>query len=78
MIGLARGLELPVLAEGVETKEQLAFLAKESCDEIQGYLIGRPLPIEDYAALTGQPSNRASAADKLDAPTKKRAGAAAS
>ena len=55
MIGLARGLELPVLAEGVETKEQLAFLAKESCDEIQGYLIGRPLPIEDYAALTGQP-----------------------
>ena len=48
MIGLARGLELPVLAEGVETEEQLAFLAKESCDEIQGYLIGRPLPIEDY------------------------------
>ena len=29
--------------------------AEESCDEIQGYLIGRPLPIEDYAALTGQP-----------------------
>jgi diguanylate cyclase (GGDEF)-like protein len=55
VIGLARGLELPVLAEGVETREQRAFLAKESCDEIQGYLIGRPLPIEDYAALTGQP-----------------------
>ncbi len=55
VIGLARGLELPVLAEGVETKEQLAFLAKESCDEVQGYLIGRPLPIEEYAALTGQP-----------------------
>ena len=55
VIGLARGLELPVLAEGVETKEQLAFLEKESCDEIQGYLIGRPLPIEDYTALTGQP-----------------------
>ena len=53
VIGLARGLDLPVLAEGVETKDQLAFLAKESCDEIQGYLIGRPLPIEDYAALTG-------------------------
>ena len=56
VIGLARGLELPVLAEGVETKEQLAFLAKESCDEVQGYLIGRPLPIEDYAALTGAPN----------------------
>jgi len=55
VIGLARGLKLPVLAEGVETKEQRAFLAKECCDEIQGYLIGRPLPIEDYAALTGHP-----------------------
>jgi diguanylate cyclase (GGDEF)-like protein len=55
VIGLARGLDLPVLAEGVETKEQLAFLSKERCDEIQGFLIGRPLPIEDYAALTGRP-----------------------
>ena len=40
VIGLARGLELPVVAEGVETKDQLAFLSKESCDEIQGFLIG--------------------------------------
>ena len=56
VIGLARGLKLPVLAEGVETKEQLAFLAKEHCDEVQGYLIGRPKPIEDYAALTGSPA----------------------
>ena len=46
---------LPVLAEGVETKDQLAFLAKESCDEIQGFLVGRPKPIEDYAELTGVP-----------------------
>jgi EAL domain-containing protein (putative c-di-GMP-specific phosphodiesterase class I) len=53
VIGLARGLNLPVLAEGVETEDQLAFLAKESCDEVQGYLIGKPLPIEDYASLTG-------------------------
>ncbi len=53
VIGLARGLKLPVLAEGVETEEQLAFLAQEHCDEIQGYLIGRPKPIENYADLTG-------------------------
>ena len=53
VIGLARGLKLPVLAEGVESEEQLAFLAQERCDEVQGYLIGRPKPIEDYADLTG-------------------------
>jgi diguanylate cyclase (GGDEF)-like protein/PAS domain S-box-containing protein len=55
IIGLARGLKLPVLAEGVETKAQLDFLAKERCDEVQGYLIGRPQPIEHYADLIGLP-----------------------
>jgi diguanylate cyclase (GGDEF)-like protein len=53
VIALARGLDLPVLAEGVETKSQLGFLARESCDEVQGYLIGRPMPIADYAELVG-------------------------
>jgi EAL domain-containing protein (putative c-di-GMP-specific phosphodiesterase class I) len=53
VIGLAHGLDLPVAAEGVETQDQLDFLAHEACDEIQGYLIGRPLPIETYAHLTG-------------------------
>jgi diguanylate cyclase (GGDEF)-like protein/PAS domain S-box-containing protein len=49
VLGLARGLHLPVVAEGVETEEQLAFLEREGCDEIQGYIMGRPRPIEDYA-----------------------------
>ena len=53
VIGLARGLAVPVVAEGVETKEQLAFLEREACDEVQGYLIGRPQPIEHYAELVG-------------------------
>jgi diguanylate cyclase (GGDEF)-like protein len=53
VIGLAHGLKLPVIAEGVETHEQLAFLASARCDEIQGFLLGRPKPIADYAALVG-------------------------
>jgi diguanylate cyclase (GGDEF)-like protein/PAS domain S-box-containing protein len=54
VISLAQGLNLPVLAEGVETKEQLAFLAREGCSEVQGYLIGHPSPIEQYAELVGR------------------------
>jgi diguanylate cyclase (GGDEF)-like protein/PAS domain S-box-containing protein len=55
VIGLGRGLELPVIAEGVETKSQLDFLTREACDQVQGYVVGRPLPIEDYADLIGRP-----------------------
>jgi diguanylate cyclase (GGDEF)-like protein len=54
VIGLAHGLALPVLAEGVETKDQMEFLKREHCDEIQGYLIGRPQPIEVYSATVGR------------------------
>jgi EAL domain-containing protein (putative c-di-GMP-specific phosphodiesterase class I) len=54
VIGLAHGLNLPVLAEGVETKPQLEFLATESCDEVQGYLLGRPQPIAEYFDLIGR------------------------
>jgi diguanylate cyclase (GGDEF)-like protein len=49
VIGLAQGLDLPVIAEGVESREQLAFLERECCDEVQGYFVGRPGPIENYA-----------------------------
>ncbi|MCF3642746.1 EAL domain-containing protein [Rhizobium sp. TRM95111] len=54
VIGLGRGLDLPVIAEGVESKDQLAFLAQEMCDQVQGYLVGRPYPISEYAALVGR------------------------
>ena len=54
VVGLGHGLDLPVLAEGVETKSQLDFLAKEGCDQVQGYVVGRPLPIEDYGDLIGR------------------------
>jgi diguanylate cyclase (GGDEF)-like protein len=56
VIGLGQGLGLPVIAEGVETKEQLAFLAEAKCDGIQGFLIGRPQPIAYYAEMVGKPA----------------------
>ena len=52
-IGLAHGLGLTVVAEGVETEEQLAFLRAAHCDEIQGYLFGRPVPAPQLAQLLG-------------------------
>ncbi len=54
VIGLGHGLGLPVVAEGVETQAQLAILAADSCDEYQGYLVGGPRPIEDYAGMVGR------------------------
>ena len=54
VIALGRGLNLPVVAEGVETEEQRQFLASENCNEIQGYLVGRPQPIGEYADVVGR------------------------
>jgi len=51
IISLGRALNLPIIAEGVETEEQQAFLIKEGCSELQGYLIGRPRPIGDYLEI---------------------------
>jgi diguanylate cyclase len=51
VLGLGRGLGLPVLAEGVETAGELAFLAGEHCTQGQGYLLGRPASIESYREL---------------------------
>jgi diguanylate cyclase (GGDEF)-like protein/PAS domain S-box-containing protein len=55
VIGLGHGLDVSILAEGVETSEQLGFLADEGCDAVQGYFIGRPEPIAQYATLVGRP-----------------------
>jgi EAL domain-containing protein (putative c-di-GMP-specific phosphodiesterase class I) len=52
VLGLGKGLGLPVLAEGVETADELGFLRAESCHEAQGYLMGRPGPIEQFSIHT--------------------------
>jgi diguanylate cyclase (GGDEF)-like protein len=51
IITLGHSLNIPILAEGVETESQLNFLAKEKCDEVQGFLIGKPRPIAVYNHL---------------------------
>ena len=52
VLGLGRGLRLPVLAEGVETHAELVFLQRELCDEAQGYFLGRPSEIDSFRHLT--------------------------
>ena len=53
VLGLARGLGLPVVAEGVETEAQLTALQDEQCEEVQGWLLGRPAPINSFAGALG-------------------------
>jgi diguanylate cyclase (GGDEF)-like protein/PAS domain S-box-containing protein len=64
VLGLGRGLGLPVLAEGVETAAELQFLQRERCDEAQGYLLGRPAAIDTFRHLT----HDGVAAEMADAP----------
>ena len=54
VIDLGRSLHIPILAEGVETEAQHSLLCERGCDEVQGYLLGRPLPIEQYAEAVGR------------------------
>jgi EAL domain-containing protein (putative c-di-GMP-specific phosphodiesterase class I) len=51
IISMGRSLKLRVVAEGVETQEELAFLQAHFCDEAQGYYFGRPVPAEEFATL---------------------------
>jgi EAL domain-containing protein (putative c-di-GMP-specific phosphodiesterase class I) len=51
VIAMGQSLKLVVIAEGVETEEQLAFLKGHMCDQLQGFLLSRPLPPEAFEAF---------------------------
>jgi EAL domain-containing protein (putative c-di-GMP-specific phosphodiesterase class I) len=48
---MAQALGLDVIAEGVETADQLAFFKEHGCEKVQGFYLGRPMPADDFAAV---------------------------
>ena len=77
VLGLGRGLNLPIIAEGVETDAELRFLNRESCDEAQGYLLGRPASIESFRALTHEATSPEPASSEASRSASEQAGKAA-
>ena len=73
VLGLGKSLEIPVLAEGVETTQQLEFLHSVACEEVQGYYFGRPASAEEIRKVVvsgyAQPQ---SAQDLLEEPCPRR------
>ncbi|CAM3046859.1 two-component system response regulator [Pseudomonas floridensis] len=58
IIELAHSLDLKVIAEGVEAPEQLAFLTENHCDQVQGYLVSKPLPLAELETYLRVPGSR--------------------
>ena len=62
IIAMAHNLNHTVIAEGVETEEQLAFLREQQCDEFQGYLLSKPIPADELLGFFSQHEHRLEAA----------------
>lgn len=57
-ISMVKGINLGIIAEGVETKEQADFLKEAGCNIIQGYLYSKPLPVDEFTKLLNMRENR--------------------
>jgi EAL domain-containing protein (putative c-di-GMP-specific phosphodiesterase class I) len=60
IISLGHNLNLKVVGEGVETAVQFDFLKRHSCDEVQGYHFGRPMPADEFVRFTHRRGERSS------------------
>jgi diguanylate cyclase (GGDEF)-like protein/PAS domain S-box-containing protein len=58
IISMAHSLNLKVIAEGVENREQLQFLGERNCDEVQGYYLAYPMPVHDLHAYLARPGRK--------------------
>ena len=65
IVGLGEGLDILIVAEGVETQEQLDFLRQVNCRTIQGYFTGKPGPIAQYATSVGRTAVHAGETSRL-------------
>jgi len=67
IIALAHSLNMKVVAEGVETPSQLEKLSTMNCDEVQGYLLGKPLSVSDFEHLLSRQTIKTVSPEPLDA-----------
>ena len=66
ILAMSQQLGLTVVAEGVETREQLEFLRRYKCDHIQGYICSKPLPANEFHALLLKLAGKAANSDQAE------------